>query len=626
MALSVAGITSFTGIFRRFSGLSAHDVAQVDGYDITQAVLRHKTMNIEQRIAYIKQQFGESAPYFLKSFGMQGNPKDIALQELIQDKLLLVCADQISIHLSNEFITQKLDDPSFMIQNLGEYIIPQVFDPLGGINQKALIEFLRMQGLTLDDFEQAVEAIIKRMLVMALVTGAVYIPEFVLKEHFIKDFSPKDFSIIFFPFNHYLKKAEEQKATSEELKAYFEAQNSQARRYWAPEERKAHVWTFDMKTYGLTVSDKEIEDYYRKNKNSYIEKAEEIELRRILFVVDEKHPEAEQQEKAEKIYQEIVAQPAKFAELAHQYSDDKDSAKKGGLIGFISQNDTSKWDSNFLQAAFALSRDGDISLPTRTAQGFEILGRVSKKNASYKSLASVRQDITNQLLEERFKKLFMSDARRILTSGDQTAFDTWVTSKKAHLATGTYKKDESLLARKLFELTAAKKISYSEGQKGYIMELVTINQAHPHDFDAVSKNVADDYYREQTFKMLGNALKEGHALLPNLKSLKKDFSATIEKLTGVTAQSPALDFLKKQGIPDRFFKVTAPNKVQEALTEAGGYLIVLDQVAPFDEKAFEEQKKDLKKRLMQEQLSLFINGFIASLQKNVKIKVNSQNT
>lgn len=88
--------------------------------------------------------------------------------------------------------------------------------------------------------------------------------------------------------------------------------------------------------------------------------------------LDEETQKAKQQ-KIEEIYQKLQENPASFAELAQQFSDDKGSSSKNGeLQPFV----TGKMVPEFEEAAFALQNDGDISKPIRTEFGWHIIKRI----------------------------------------------------------------------------------------------------------------------------------------------------------------------------------------------------------------------------------------------------------
>ena len=77
--------------------------------------------------------------------------------------------------------------------------------------------------------------------------------------------------------------------------------------------------------------------------------------------------------KAQAIYKQ-VQEGADFGELAKEYSGDAASAKKGGVLPWFGE-----MVQPFEQAAFALSKPGDLSGVVETRFGYHIIKLIDKK-------------------------------------------------------------------------------------------------------------------------------------------------------------------------------------------------------------------------------------------------------
>ncbi len=80
-------------------------------------------------------------------------------------------------------------------------------------------------------------------------------------------------------------------------------------------------------------------------------------------------------QKADEVYQRIQ-QGESFEELAKKYSDDKGSAKKGGVLPEFG---VGKMVKEYEQAAFALESEGDVSKPVQSSYGYHIIKLLEKK-------------------------------------------------------------------------------------------------------------------------------------------------------------------------------------------------------------------------------------------------------
>jgi len=162
----------------------------------------------------------------------------------------------------------------------------------------------------------------------------------------------------------------------------------------------------------VTVSDREAEDYYNKNKTLF-EKPEQVRVRHILTLVklgatdDEKKAA---KKKAEDLL-ERVRKGEDFARLAGDHSDDPLSKPKGGDIGFIARGVTVP---AFDKTAFALE-PGKVSGIVETPSRYHIIKVEEKKKAEItpyreikeevtaRALQSAQQDKVNSFIEKSFK-------------------------------------------------------------------------------------------------------------------------------------------------------------------------------------------------------------------------------
>ena len=80
--------------------------------------------------------------------------------------------------------------------------------------------------------------------------------------------------------------------------------------------------------------------------------------------------------KIEEIYTKVKA-GEDFGKLAEQFSDDKNSAKKGGELPWFG---TGRMVPDFENAAFGLEKNGDISAPIKTQYGWHIIKKMDKKD------------------------------------------------------------------------------------------------------------------------------------------------------------------------------------------------------------------------------------------------------
>jgi len=141
-------------------------------------------------------------------------------------------------------------------------------------------------------------------------------------------------------------------------------------------------------------SDKEIQNYYEKNKEAQFTTPEQRCVRHILFNKDQK-------EKAEDVKQKLE-NGGDFAKLAKEYSQDPGSAEKGGDLGCLGKGETVP---EFEQAAFG-AKQGEIVGPVKTEFGYHILKVTDVKTEQARSLQEVESQIRSQLATEKQSEAF----------------------------------------------------------------------------------------------------------------------------------------------------------------------------------------------------------------------------
>ena len=151
----------------------------------------------------------------------------------------------------------------------------------------------------------------------------------------------------------------------------------------------------------ITVTDKEVKDYYNANKTKFKEK-ESVKASHILIKVD-KDGDKKAWEAAKKKAEMVRGKALKgesFAKLAREYSDDPGSKNKGGELGFFTKG---RMVPEFEKMAFSLKK-GEISQPVKTAFGYHIIKVEAIKPAHQKKLSEVKETLKAELLKEKQKK------------------------------------------------------------------------------------------------------------------------------------------------------------------------------------------------------------------------------
>lgn len=153
----------------------------------------------------------------------------------------------------------------------------------------------------------------------------------------------------------------------------------------------------------IKVTDKEMEAYYNNHKEQF--NVEEVKASQILISTldeDNKEVSKDQKEKLKEKAQSIldkVNNNEDFASLAKKYSDDKNSGKYGGDLGYFAKNEK---NIEFTKEVFKLDTN-QVSKLIETSYGYHIV-KVTDKTTVTKSLEDSKDDIKTKILNEKYTK------------------------------------------------------------------------------------------------------------------------------------------------------------------------------------------------------------------------------
>jgi peptidyl-prolyl cis-trans isomerase SurA len=138
-----------------------------------------------------------------------------------------------------------------------------------------------------------------------------------------------------------------------------------------------------------------------------------------IMVATGKEADPEEIEAAHKKVDEIYAKlqaGESFEKLASEFSDDAQTAEKGGELPLFGTGTTTRMVPEFEEAAFALKANGEISKPVQTAYGYHIVKRLDltplrtfdelKKEIQGKVNKDERSIVTQQSFIEKLKKSY----------------------------------------------------------------------------------------------------------------------------------------------------------------------------------------------------------------------------
>jgi peptidyl-prolyl cis-trans isomerase C len=143
------------------------------------------------------------------------------------------------------------------------------------------------------------------------------------------------------------------------------------------------------------VSDQEIQEYYRENRNRFTE-PKEVKIRQIVVG-------------SEPTLREVMKRLAageRFENLASTYNPDQ-LRGEGGSLGYIRRGQFSSAFAAFEETAFSLKNKGDISDIVRTPHGYHLIQLEDKRGSTLKPLEQVRDTVRSFLQAKKRQDAYL---------------------------------------------------------------------------------------------------------------------------------------------------------------------------------------------------------------------------
>jgi peptidyl-prolyl cis-trans isomerase SurA len=162
----------------------------------------------------------------------------------------------------------------------------------------------------------------------------------------------------------------------------------------------------------ISISDKDVTDFYNANKSSFNFPEPQVHLAQILVspmpdpnVRNLKNDKAQNDEQARKKMDMLVArlkQGEDFVTLAQNFSEDSTTAPNGGDLGFVPESALEKANPE-LRAVIQAAPAGTVTPVVKTAEGYRIFKIYSKEPAGQRELTDprVQQNIRETLINRK---------------------------------------------------------------------------------------------------------------------------------------------------------------------------------------------------------------------------------
>ncbi|HWW88150.1 MAG TPA: peptidylprolyl isomerase [Vicinamibacterales bacterium] len=595
--------------FLRGSGADAASgdtIAKVEGREITAG--EFKRMYQAQLQAYRAAYGGNMSEQLLKQLGVEQQ----ILQQMVDERAALAEADKLGIDVSDEEVRQRIFAmPAF--QENGAFIGDQRYQQL-----------LRMQRppMTPAEFEDNVRRSLIVDKLRTSLTNWLSVPDNELEQEYRRRNDKVKLAVVSLSADSFRSKVS---VTDSDVATYFEAHKAD---FKIPEKRKIRYLLVDLDQLRskVVVPVADIERSYNSNIEQYTT-PEQVRASHILLKTEGKD-DAAVKAKAEEVLKQAKS-GADFAELARKYSEDEASAKNGGDLDYFQRG---RMVPEFDQAVFNM-QPGDITDLVKTQYGYHIIKLVDKKVATTRTLAEVRQQISDQLAYERAQAQ-AADLAQTLEKQISKPADLDKVAKAQGMSvqeSGFFARDEPILglgpapeaASRAFEMKQGDVSGQLRASRGIVFEtLVAKQDPYIPKIDEVKERVRDELIKSKARDLSKEKAAEIAAKLKSAPDFEKAAKAAgVEaKTTELIARgSPIPDVGAAPAVEDAAFTLPAGAVSDPIVTDTGSAVIkVLEkkQVTPAE---WTSAKDHFRDELLTDRRNRFYGAYMTKAKQRMKI-------
>jgi peptidyl-prolyl cis-trans isomerase D len=308
--------------------------------------------------------------------------------------------------ITEKLINQEIKNSGFYITNsqVATYISGmREFSKNGKFSQEQYDEVLKINNITPKKFDDKIKSDLGTQQVKNSLKMLSFVPKNKVQGLVDLAYQKRDVSIYELKQDDFKDKID---LSDLALKKVYEKSKSS---FMRPDQVKIEFIIYSVAGIvpNVKVTDKEVKDYFTNNINMY-QTDQQRRAKHILFTVGSGLASDEVKKiatKAQKILNQIKKNPKTFQKNAEKYSQDSESSKNGGDLGFFSRGDMTKV---FEDTVFSMTKN-QISELIKTEFGFHIVMLTDIKGEEVK-FESVKNQIKGELIFNKALAEFGSNA------------------------------------------------------------------------------------------------------------------------------------------------------------------------------------------------------------------------
>jgi len=586
-------------------------IAKVEGREITAGEFRR---TYEAQLQAYRSAYGASMnDQLLKQLGVEQQ----ILQQMVDERAALAEAGRLGITASDEEVRQRIfTTPAF--QENGAFI--------GEARYQQLLRMQRPPMLP-SEFEDNVRHQIVVEKLRGSLTDWLSVADKDLEQEYRRRNDKVKLAVVSLLADTFRTQVT---ASDAEVASHFEAHKNDFR---IPEKRKIRYLLVDIDAVRakIVVPPADVERAYNTSIDQYTT-PEQVRASHILLKTEGKD-DATVKAKAEELLKQARA-GADFAELARKSSEDDASAKNGGDLDYFGRG---RMVPEFDQAVFAM-QPGQTSDLVKTQYGYHIIKLVDSKPATTRTLADVRQQITDQLAYERAQAQ-AADLSQALEKQISKPADLDKAAKAQGLTvqeSGFFARDEPILglgpspeaANRAFEMKPGEVAGPLRASRGFVFEAFVARQdPYVPKIDDVKERVRDEVIKQKAREASRQKAAEVAATLRSASDFEKAAKAAgLEaKTTDLIARdSPIPDLGVAPAVEDAAFKLSVGAVSDPIATDNGTAVIKVLEKKDVTPEEWTSSKDRFREELLTDRRNRFFSAYMVKAKQKMKIEVNRE--
>jgi len=531
--------------------------------------------------------------------------------------------------ISKQLVNNDIKKSKFKItdQQLSQYIIgmPE-FQKEGKFSQELYDKVLQNNQLTPKKFEESIRNDLLIQQVRDGLQKLTFIPPNNLAETLKATSQQREISVAEFKTKEYMAKAN---IAEKDIQAFYDQNKS---KFLAPEQVKAEFVVFSLANIlpTINVTDDEIKAFYKTNSDKY-QNQQQREASHILIAASKNAAPAEKAKakaKAEDLLSQIRKNPKQFEELAIKYSQDPESAKKGGELGAFSRGMMVK---PFDDAVFSM-KVNEISNIVESDFGYHII-KLTKIIGEGGGFDAMKPQIKAELIYQKGQEKFAALAEEFSNKVYEQSSSLDAVSKKFNLPIqktdwiGRNDSDKFFKNETLMNALYSKE-SIKDHRNTEAIEVTPNNliSARVVDYKAqstkpfadVKKNI-EDYLKFEAAKK--TVASEGEAALKTIS----DTSRKIDWQSAVLVDRKNTKGLSEAVINHAYKMPTDKLPSYSGFVDGNnGYVIVKVNKVAFPNDNNEENKKTFASDYLEALTAEYLSAYLKGLKSKASVSVNQK--